>query len=78
MTAADVCSSRYTGKERDTESGNDYFGARYYGSSRARFVYPSFLVSVILILTGKGPARWWLLVSSFLLFVLCFFIMLSS
>jgi hypothetical protein len=43
----------------------------------ARFVYPSFLLSVILVLTGKGPARWWLLASSFLLFVLCFFTMLS-
>ena len=24
---------KFTGKERDSESGNDYFGARYYGSS---------------------------------------------
>ena len=24
--------SLFTGKERDTESGNDYFGARYYAS----------------------------------------------
>jgi RHS repeat-associated protein len=32
--------SRYTGKERDTESGNDYFGARYYGSSMGRFSSP--------------------------------------
>jgi hypothetical protein len=24
---------KFTGKERDTESGNDYFGARYYASS---------------------------------------------
>lgn len=31
---------RYTGKERDSESGNDYFGARYYGSSRGRFSSP--------------------------------------
>jgi RHS repeat-associated protein len=30
----------YTGKERDTESGNDYFGARYYGSSMGRFLSP--------------------------------------
>jgi hypothetical protein len=43
----------------------------------ARFVYPSFLVAFLLVLTGKGAARWWLLASSFLLFVLCFFIMLS-
>jgi RHS repeat-associated protein len=32
--------SRCTGKERDTESGNDYFGARYYGSSLGRFMTP--------------------------------------
>jgi RHS repeat-associated protein len=32
--------SRYTGKERDTESGNDYFGARYYTSTMGRFMSP--------------------------------------
>ena len=32
--------SRYTGKERDQESGLDYFGARYYGSSMGRFMSP--------------------------------------
>jgi len=31
---------KFTGKERDTESGNDYFGARYYGSSMARMLSP--------------------------------------
>lgn len=30
----------FTGKERDTESGLDYFGARYYGSSMGRFTSP--------------------------------------
>jgi RHS repeat-associated protein len=30
----------FTGKERDAESGNDYFGARYYGSSMGRFMSP--------------------------------------
>ncbi len=29
-----------TGKERDQESGNDYFGARYYASSMGRFMSP--------------------------------------
>jgi len=29
-----------TGKERDAESGNDYFGARYFGSSMGRFLSP--------------------------------------
>jgi RHS repeat-associated protein len=37
--------SRYTGKERDTESGLDYFGARYYASSMARWMSPD-LVNV--------------------------------
>ena len=40
MTAFSACASRYTGKERDTESGNDYFGARYYASSMGRWLSP--------------------------------------
>src|SRR5207249_8874003 len=28
---------RFTGKERDAETGLDYFGARYYGSKIGRF-----------------------------------------
>ena len=32
--------SRYTGKERDAESGLDYFGARYLSSSMGRFTSP--------------------------------------
>jgi RHS repeat-associated protein len=31
---------RFAGKERDAESGNDYFGARYYASSMGRFMSP--------------------------------------
>ena len=31
---------RFTGKERDSESGNDYFGARYYASTMGRFMSP--------------------------------------
>jgi len=30
----------FTGKERDTESGNDYFEARYYSSAMGRFLSP--------------------------------------
>jgi len=30
----------FTGKERDAESGNDYFGARYYSSAMGRFMSP--------------------------------------
>ena len=33
-------SRQYTGKERDVESGLDYFGARYYGSALGRFTSP--------------------------------------
>jgi RHS repeat-associated protein len=47
MTVSTVCAttvcfprSRSTGKERDTESGNDYFMARYYSSSMGRFMSP--------------------------------------
>lgn len=32
--------SHFTGKERDAESGNDYFEARYYASSMGRFLSP--------------------------------------
>jgi RHS repeat-associated protein len=32
--------SRYTGKERDQESGLDYFGARYLNSNMGRFMSP--------------------------------------
>ncbi len=32
--------SKYTGKERDAESGLDYFGARYYGSALGRWTSP--------------------------------------
>jgi RHS repeat-associated protein len=32
--------SRFTGKERDSETGLDYLGARYYGSTMGRFLSP--------------------------------------
>jgi RHS repeat-associated protein len=37
-----VCAfaQKFTGKERDTESGLDYFGARYYASSMGRWMSP--------------------------------------
>ncbi len=31
---------KFTGKERDQETGLDYFGARYYGSALGRFTSP--------------------------------------
>jgi RHS repeat-associated protein len=39
-TADDSTPLYFTSKERDTESGNDYFGARYYGSSMGRMLSP--------------------------------------
>lgn len=36
-----------TGKERDTESGNDYFGARYYASSMGRWLSPDWSAHVM-------------------------------
>ena len=35
-----------TGKERDTESGNDYFGARYYASTMGRFLSPDWSAKI--------------------------------
>ena len=47
MTISAVCAttecfsrSRFTGKERDTESGNDYFKFRYLSSSMGRWTSP--------------------------------------
>lgn len=36
--AATSTAYRFTGKERDAESGNDYFGARYYNPNIGRFI----------------------------------------
>ena len=47
MTTSTACATtlrfsrpRYAGKERDAESGNDYFGARYYASTMGRMMSP--------------------------------------
>src|ERR1019366_9709109 len=45
-TAFDATENHFTGKERDTESGNDYFGARYYNSNLTCITQ-----------MGKGEAR---------------------
>jgi RHS repeat-associated protein len=37
----------FTGKERDTESGNDYFGARYYASSMGRWMSPDWSAKIM-------------------------------
>jgi RHS repeat-associated protein len=38
--SGDNVTLKFTGKQRDTESGLDYFGARYYGSALGRFTSP--------------------------------------
>jgi RHS repeat-associated protein len=38
--SAALVESRSPGKERDTETGLDYFGARYYGSTMGRWLSP--------------------------------------
>ncbi len=37
---------KFTGKERDTETGNDNFGARYYASVMGRFISPDWSAKV--------------------------------
>jgi len=53
MMQSTICASvayfqptRSTGKERDSESGNDYFGARYYASTMGRFMSPDWAPNV--------------------------------
>ncbi len=38
--ASDGVKQRFTGKERDLESGLDYFGGRYFSGAQARFMSP--------------------------------------
>ena len=42
----DPTENHFTGKERDTESGNDFFGARYYNSATGRWLSPDWSVKV--------------------------------
>jgi RHS repeat-associated protein len=39
-SGGDANEMHLTGKEHDSESGNDYFGARYYNSPMGRFMSP--------------------------------------
>jgi RHS repeat-associated protein len=63
MTTSSACAiavtfrvSRCTGKERDSESGNDYFGARYYASTMGRFLSPDPKLMTARHLTN--PQKW--------------------
>lgn len=44
ITGSDSNRYKFTGKERDSESGLDNFGARYYASSFGRFMTPDWAV----------------------------------
>ena len=43
--SGDSIRQKFTRKERDNETGLDYFGARYYGSTEGRFTSPDPLLS---------------------------------
>ncbi len=53
FSASDSTRQKFTSKERDTESGLDYFLARYYSSAQGRFTSPDEFVG--------GPHEFWLL-----------------
>jgi RHS repeat-associated protein len=46
----------FTGKERDQESGNDYFGARYYASTMGHFLSPD--PKVMTARHVANPQKW--------------------
>jgi len=46
---------RFTGKERDAETGLDYFGARYYSGAQGRFTSPDPLLSCANV---RNPQTW--------------------
>jgi len=54
--AADGLSQRFTGQIRDSETGIDYFKARYYGSALGRFTSPDPLSGTALHMIN--PQRW--------------------
>ena len=56
MMALAVCASRFTGKERDAETGLDWYEARYYGSALGRFTSTDPIISGPHKL--KDPQNW--------------------
>jgi RHS repeat-associated protein len=49
-------SAEFTGKERDTETGLDFFQARYHGSAQGRFLSPDPLG--IFVADPTNPQSW--------------------
>ena len=54
-SAAVPFSPRFTGKERDAETGLDYFGARYFSGAQGRFTSPDNFLNDT---TALDPQRW--------------------
>jgi RHS repeat-associated protein len=59
----DAIKQKFTQKERDSESGLDYFGARYYSSAQGRFTSPDPVERLMLdqkkqALFITNPQRW--------------------
>jgi RHS repeat-associated protein len=54
--ANDKVNQKFTGKERDLETGLDYFGARYMSSAQGRFTSPD--PTFLNILKVTNPQRW--------------------
>jgi len=51
----DLTRQKFTQKERDTETGLDYFGARYYGSAQGRFISADPLMASAQV---QNPQSW--------------------
>jgi RHS repeat-associated protein len=57
---------KYTAKERDPESGLDYFGARYFSGAQGRFTSPDPYEIVVQKSKGKTPQEQVSLLNSFI------------
>lgn len=53
ITGGDPNHHKFTGKERDTESGLDNFGARYYSSTMGRFMTPDWAARPVTVPYAK-------------------------
>ncbi len=53
---ADNVTAKFTGQERDTETGLDFFQARYHGSAQGRFLSPDPLGNFVA--TAADPQSW--------------------
>ena len=63
---SDTNDIHFTGKEREVESGLDYFGARYYGSNMGRFTSPDPYDIVTHKNLGQSPKQRMQLLQSFI------------